>query len=815
MFDYSTIPQELKELSIWCIYVTDKQPGTTKLKKVPMNPIDSTPLSSSSSKGWTTFKVANEAYQNRTSQAAGVGMLIIPPYLFIDLDKQSKAMQEFLDNKLSDNLVSQFIKATNGSYAEYSISQTGIHIIAKGTKPVSGSRKGEIEIYSENRFVALTGNVFNNQDTLEHVNVKQFDAICKQYLPDTPKATGGAGNPGKSLIPNDKELVKKAIAAENGEKFQRLYSGDYSGYQSASEATIAFANLLAFWTSKDINQMDRIIRDSGLMRDKYDSRRGNSTWGHDILLNAVATVETTYKEKPLLNYSISFDGLPTGDFSAMTDPTSSGYLRYFSYDDTGNAQRFYHAYRDKFIYLAPQKEFRFWNGKQWKLDDNRVIFRCYEEVVKHLAYEPLHVSKDLLQSEKDTDKDMVKAIKKKHSSFMSRSRSHSGKVNAVEEIKTIVAIQPNRVDANDELINTPNAVIEVDPASQAIQLIKHDPKQYLTKITNGGIVKEMPQHTRWQQFLNEVFLGDIEIIKFMQRAIGYSLIGRGRERKLFILYGNDDSDDNNGSNGKSVFTQTISNVLGDYAWKMKPETLIVNQASFNSGAAASPDVANLEGKRFVTTSELANKAKLDEAKVKSLTSGEMQNARRLYSDETNFMPLFTIWLTTNYKPEINGTDSAIWKRLVYVPFLAKFTEDTEPKLDVNLPDKLAKESDAIFTWIVQGAREYLQRGLDIPQAILDNNVAERAKQDVVQRFAKECLVITNQESDQLHTAEIADVFMEWVRANRINYSKTKFYKVFSERFASNYKRTNGSRVYVGMRFEMKLSKEKTIAFPSG
>ncbi|MBZ2200056.1 MAG: phage/plasmid primase, P4 family [Lentilactobacillus hilgardii] len=818
LFDYTKVPDELKALPIWCIYVADPQPETTKLKKVPMDPVNARPLSSNSDVGWTDFKTAINAYQNRTLQAAGVGLLVKKPYLFIDLDKKTTAMAEFLNDHTTDNLVSEFIKATNGSYAEYSISKTGIHILAKGEKLVSGSRKGEIEIYSEKRFVALTGEVFNRQTTLEHVNTQKFNELCQKYLPNTQKIEPTKLITGKSLIPNDRELIKKAVAAENGEKFNRLYNGDYSGYPSVSEATIAFANLLAFWTGKDIEQMDRIIRDSGLMRAKYESKRGNSTWGYDILLNAVATVDTTYKRKQTLNYSIDFnkgDKLPVGDFTDMFDPAKKGYRGYFSYDDTGNAQRFYHAFKNKFIYLAPSNEFRFWNGRQWKLDDNRIVYRCYEQVVRVLPEEPLHISKDLLESQKDSDKDMVKAIRKKHDHFLSRSRSHSGKVNAVEEIKTLIAIPPSKIDANTELINTSNTVIQVDSKEPALHFLKHQPQQYLTKITKGGIVNEFPKRSRWAQFLNEVFLGDVETINFMQRAVGYSLVGRGRERKLFILYGNDDNDDNNGSNGKSVFTQTISNVLGDYAWKMKPETLIVNQSSFGSGAAASPDIANLEGKRFVTTSELANKAKLDEAKVKSLTSGEMQNARKLYSDETNFMPLFTIWLTTNYKPEINGTDSAIWKRLIYVPFLAKFSEDTKPKLDVNLPDKLAKESDVIFSWIVQGAKQYLQRGLDVPQTILDNNVAERAKQDVIQRFANECLVITNDESDQLQTAEIADAFMKWVNANKIAYSKTKFYKVFGDRFAANYKRTNNGRLYTGMRFETGMGKGKTIAFPSG
>lgn len=816
------IPKELQALPIWGLFITEPQPGKDKLKKLALSPQNGKPLSTNEPAQWGSFSQALKAYQRSVRNAKGLAMLVQPPYTVIDLDHTTE--------DVPTDAAKDFLRLVKGTYTERSVSGEGLHAIIKGTNKTGRKRndKAGLEVYSSLRFFAITGDVIDGAGVIRSIPDDEFNPVLEKYLePRAPvKPTQGADSGGQSYL-TDEQLIDKAMSAKNGGLFKSLFldGWEVAGYASQSEGDVAFANMLAFWTGKDAAQIDRIFRQSALMRDKWDSKRGQSTYGADTIQNAIDTVDKVYnpssgrktaqydfddgwtdteygndsESHPVSNNAET--ALPKGNFNAFISSKD----KYYGYDDTGNAERFVDSYPNKFIYVVPENAFHYWNKKVWKLDDSRVVQRSLDEMVKALPREPIRL---VLTGDPKKDQGLESKVTKAHNLYISKSRSHRGKANAIEEIKTQTVIDPSKLDANPNLINLTNGVLIVDFKNRKLGLKAFDPKYYLTKITNGGLIDDSLKTSRWKQFLNEVFLGDIEIIEFMQRAVGYSLIGLGRERKMFILYGVT-AGDQNGSNGKSVFLQAISDALGDYAWKTRPE--VITQSNNDSGGMnATPDIADFEGRRFVTTTEMKSGAKLDEARVKSLTSGEKQNARQIYKTARNFDTQFTLWLSTNYKPEISGTDKAIWNRLIYVPFLAYFPDS---EADKDLLSKLHDEYDEIVSWVLYGAESYLESGLQIPQQIKAHGLRERKQQDVVQHFVDDCLVITSSD-ERLTSGEIGQVFKEWQMANGTRYSETLFFRQFKEKFIDRFKNSHGKRMYVGMAFNETLKQENEIK-PSG
>src|SRR5699024_1197569 len=172
------------------------------------------------------------------------------------------------------------------------------------------------------------------------------------------------------------------------------------------------------------------------------------------------------------------------------------------------------------------------------------------------------------------------------------------------------------------------------------------------------------------------------------KAVGYSLSGDISEEVIFFLTGS-------GGNGKSKFLEAIQNVLGDYAKQTNANTFIRKQNDTN----INNDIARLDKARFVSAVESEQGQQLAESLVKQLTGGDKIAARFLRKEFFEFKPEFKIFFSTNHKPIIRGTDDGIWRRIRLIPFNARFEGS---KRDINLSDKLAKESPGILNWALEG-----------------------------------------------------------------------------------------------------------------
>lgn len=217
-----------------------------------------------------------------------------------------------------------------------------------------------------------------------------------------------------------------------------------------------------------------------------------------------------------------------------------------------------------------------------------------------------------------------------------------------------------------------------------------------------------------------------ELVPFIQRAIGYSLTGDTREECLFQLFGR-------GRNGKGTMIRTVATMLDEYAGTADFSTF----TAMRDDRGPRDDVANMRGRRFVAAQESREGAALAESLMKWLTGGDLVRARRLYENSHEFQPTHKLWLATNYRPTIRGTDPAIWSRIKLVPFEVSF----EGREDRGLKDRLLGELPGILTWALEGCMEWQQSGLGVPAAVTDATREYRAESDQVGRFIDErCLV---------------------------------------------------------------------------
>lgn len=268
--------------------------------------------------------------------------------------------------------------------------------------------------------------------------------------------------------------------------------------------------------------------------------------------------------------------------------------------------------------------------------------------------------------------------------------------------KHALLIEYNTLNADPWLFNVQNGTIDLRTG----KLRPHNPADLITFISPVAYDPAATCPT-WTRFLSEVFAGDLEMVAFIQRGVGWSLTGVVKERALFFLHGNA------GKNGKTTLVEAIMKLVGTcgesaygYGRKVGAETFMKSRNSEDNQRKA----ATLAGPRFICTSEVDEDHRLDEQLVKDITGGDTLEGRRLYQEAFTFKPQFKPWMYGNHKPEIRGTDDAIWSRVRLIPFDVSF----KGREDLDLADKLEAELPGILNWAIQGCLDWQRSGLQPP-----------------------------------------------------------------------------------------------------
>ncbi len=391
-----------------------------------------------------------------------------------------------------------------------------------------------------------------------------------------------------------------------------------------------------------------------------------------------------------------------------------------------------HGHRMRF---APGLGWLVYDGTRWCQDEGKALVR-----------------QALMSSLRRLHREAVDGDNKAMARLTENSQTNHA-LNAILEIAASlqgIASRVDEFDARPELLNMPNGTLDL----RSGELLPHDAGHRLTKITRGSFDPAAPARSDlWDTFLNEV-LPDPEVQRYWKQVHGIALFGSVLEHILVVATGT-------GRNGKGVAYGAFSHAVGDYADTADDGLFEVRRGG--SAQGASPATAKLRGVRYLVSSELEEKARIDASFMKRMTGGDRLSARFLYGQPFSFDPAFLALLVTNFLPKLPANDPAVWARVRVVPFDVVIPED---KQDPHLPSKLKDCADAVLAWAVEGWADYQENGLVTPAAVTVATTAYAESQDDVRRFVDE--VCTPAGAAQGATvSDLHERYTEWAKSENI------------------------------------------------
>jgi putative DNA primase/helicase len=419
----------------------------------------------------------------------------------------------------------------------------------------------------------------------------------------------------------------------------------------------------------------------------------------------------------LKDYAFRRAGAKTGDTlqklarDGSTNPTAMAELarRYAAEIDTAAdalppqfsedalALRFSEKHSDNLRYVAAWGKWLSWDGCRWSEDATLHVFDKVRAVCRAASSECADDAKQRIAT-RITSGQAVSAIER----LARCDRRHAATVG--------------QWDADSWLLNTPGGVVDLHTG------ILRDAKRedYFTKCTAAIPGEECPL---WLAFLNRITGGQVELQQFIQRMCGYILTGTTREHALFFLHGT-------GANGKSVFINTLSDAMGDYAKTAPIEAFIASSSEHHP-----TDIAGLQGARLVTSVETEDGRRWAESKLKALTGGDRITARFMRQDFFEYTPQFKLIVAGNHKPGLRSVDEAMRRRFNLVPFTV-----TIPVLerDAELTEKLQAEWPGILQWAIDGCLAWQREGLNAPAIVRDATADYFTAEDALGNWLEEC-----------------------------------------------------------------------------
>lgn len=771
--NFVNIPQELKANASFCLWKLEKRQG--KPAKVPYNPLNGALAKTNDPSTFAAFGAAMKAYA--LGGWDGIGFRVSEGIGAIDIDHCIRD-----DGSLND-VAASILSFLPDTYFEKSPSGTGLRGFFKLSPDFAydktvyyiNNRKHGLEVYlpgTTNRFVTVTGDVYRtgsvsrNDDGLSMV----LDNFMKR---GNSPSTNSAIQPCSYL--NDDQVIRHALKSEGGEKFKALFNGKWEDrYESQSDADMALIAILAFWCGNVEEQIDRLFRKSGLMREKWDRKTGDATYGQISIRNCVSTNSIIYQP---MHFSSAEE-----DFTDLTADYVAGFI-----DDEGEEQHaafrpdyshikmnlddmrphtnprygldeigMGYVFADYFRSIAKFNDSRgiwyVYDGSIWQPDENSL---AVAELAKYLANK-LYVFAINIKDE-DTRNRYLKRVQK--------LQFRKNRKTMIEDAKSVYPVRMSLFDSNKFLFNCNNGTLDLKTG----KFRPHDPKDYITKISPIDYNPDA-YCPRWDQFVIEVMEGRAAVSRYLQKAVGYSLTGDTSLECLFIMYGPTTR------NGKTTTIETILSLMGDYGRSAKPDMLASNFRGPSNGAP-SEDVARLAGARFVGISEMEQKLTINASLTKQLTGNGSITARFLHENSFDFHLQAKIFIDTNHLP--NVTDQTLFEsgRIKIIPFNRHFEDHEQDKtLKAVLTDP--ENLSGILNWAVEGYRMFVEEGLEEPDDVINATAQYRQDSDRFSQFAEAWLEEGRDEDYQpyeVSTKAAYRVYTQW--CDSMNY-RPEHYKNF-------------------------------------
>lgn len=417
------------------------------------------------------------------------------------------------------------------------------------------------------------------------------------------------------------------------------------------------------------------------------------------------------------------------------------------------ALAFTRRYHRDWRYVAAWGRWLVWDGQRWRNEDTLAATDLIRSVCRQTA---------------------LRADDRK----LAAKLASSGTVGGVERLARADrrhAATTDEWDADPWLLNTPGGVVDLKTGRTRA----NDRADRMTKITTATPGGACPQ---WTAFLSNVTGGDADLQAYLQRMVGYCLTGVTSAHALFFLYGT-------GANGKSVFANVVSTILGDYATTASMDTFVETR-----GDRHPTDLAGLRGARFVTAIETEQGRRLNESKVKAITGGDKISARFMRQDFFEFFPQFKPVIVGNHKPAIRNIDEAMKRRMHMIPFTVTIPPE---RRDGRLTEKLLAERDGILAWAVAGCLAWQREGLNPPACVQDATQEYFESEDALGRWLDErCVRTANAKS---LTSELFTDWKQWAEASgEFIGSQRRFSDLLITRGLEKWRNSMGVRGFQGI-----------------
>ena len=437
----------------------------------------------------------------------------------------------------------------------------------------------------------------------------------------------------------------------------------------------------------------------------------------------------------------------------VTSTTHIDLARYGATED-GLACALIDRHAHELRYCPQRASWLAWDGARWQWDEGGRHREYIKDLARHLP-----------------DNEAWKNHRKK----MLSAAGVAGVAKMASTAQAAV-VHAHTLDTDPWALNTPGGLVDLRTGD----IRSANPDDLCTRLTAVSVDRRRPE--RWLAFLHETFDGDTEMVGYIQRLAGYSASGVQLEHVLPFLHGG-------GGNGKSVFLEVVVAVLGDYASTAPPDFLLA------TGRQDEAAVARLSGLRLVACSEVNQRARFDEAKVKLLTGGDRLTARFLYRNHFTFTPTHHLWLMGNHQPSVEAGGESFWRRLRLLPFTRQVPK--EKRVEGLAAQIVEAEGPRILGWIVAGAIDALANKLREPEAVMAATASYAEEEDALGRFVADRVMLAT--GARTATVDVRAAYAAWCRAEGVQeLNQTAFGRELRSRWGIDVARSNGRRHYVGL-----------------
>lgn len=462
------------------------------------------------------------------------------------------------------------------------------------------------------------------------------------------------------------------------------------------------------------------------------------------------------------------------------DVDTSKIIECLQKNEIGDAELFVSMFAHKYLFDPSEGRkgaFYIWNGTYWGLDKHKQRYFDFDK----LSSTYFDLSSD------ETLEDRIRNDLLKRSKEL---RTDHRRRNVFASIEVYLSFK-GTWDQCVGFLPCENGIVDLKTG----KLLPHSPDRFIRMLCPTKFVPDA-RSVLFDQFIDDVTLGNNELKSFLPSAFGSALIGDAREERVYILYGKD------GRNGKGTLMQASERVLGPYAKTFRSEMLLFSKYPTNS-SSPNPDLVDLQSVRFAIFSEVNKESKLDASKIKNLSGRDTISCRSLYSNtDKAIKPTHTMFIQTNFLPEAPGNDDAFWKRIVVIPFEAEFVEKPfhvhQRTLNPQFKEQLFQERESILAWLINGCLQYQATGLIIPTIVAKKTNAYREDNDHISNFLKEMCIDGSEFSTRKKAMQRA--IKGYCNANGL---KAPSRDEISDRLKQKYQeyRSNSGRYWVGIKIE--------------